>query len=411
MIRRVVITGIGAVTPVGNTAGEMWENMLAGKNGIDTITRVDVSDMQVHVAGEVRDFDPTLWMEKKTARRMDRFCQLGFSAGVMAMEDAAFGENRPAPERFGTLIGSGIGGLGTIEKEVTNLNERGPRRVSPLFIPVMISNMVSGNLAIHFGLKGHSTCVVTACATGTNAIGDAFRLIKHGYQDAMLAGGAESTLTRLAFAGFLGLQALSPSEDRNRASIPFDRERNGFVMGEGAGVVVLEEYEHAKRRGAKIYAEVLGYGATADAYHMTAPQPEAEGPRMAMRMALEEGAVTPEQVDYINAHGTSTEYNDKVESLAIKQVFGEAAKKVAVSSTKSMTGHLLGAAGAVEAIVCAKAIEEGIVPPTINYQVPDPDCDLDVVPNQARKMPVQYALSNSLGFGGHNATLLLGKVE
>ena len=409
MERRVVITGIGAVTPVGHTAEETWKNMLAGVNGIDVIQGADVSDMDVTLAAEVKNFDPAQYMDKKLARRMDRFCQLGFAAGVMAMEDAAFGDHMPAPERFGTLIGSGIGGIGTIQNEVTKMNEKGPKRVAPLLVPIMISNMLSGNLAIQYGLKGHSTCVVTACATGTNAIGDAFRLIKHGYQDAMLTGGAEATITRLAFAGFLGLQALSQATDKDRASIPFDAERTGFVMGEGAGVVVLEEYEHAKARGAKIYAEVLGYGATSDAYHMTAPHPEGEGSTNAMRFALEEGGILPEQVNYINAHGTSTVYNDKTETMAIKKVFGE--KPPATSSTKSMTGHMLGAAGAVEAIASALAIRDGIVPPTINYRVPDEACDLDVVPNQCRKMAVDYAISNSLGFGGHNATLLLGKVK
>lgn len=409
MERRVVITGIGAVTPVGQTAEETWKNLIAGVNGIDVVQGTDVSDMDVTLAAEVKDFDPSKYMDKKIARRMDRFCQLGFAAGVMAMEDAAFGENMPKGERFGTLIGSGIGGIGTIQNEVTKMNEKGPKRVAPLLVPIMISNMISGNLAIQYGLKGHSTCVVTACATGSNAIGDAFRLIKHGYQDAMLTGGAESSITRLAFAGFLGLQALSQATDRNRASIPFDRERTGFVMGEGAGVVVLEEYEHAKARGAKIYAEILGYGATSDAYHMTAPEPNGAGSANAMKFALEEGRIAPGQVDYINAHGTSTVYNDKTETMAIKQVFGE--KPPVTSSTKSMTGHMLGAAGAVEAIASILAIRDSVVPPTINYQEPDPECDLDVVPNKAREMNVDYTISNSLGFGGHNATLLFGKVK
>lgn len=409
-MRRVVITGIGAVTPVGNSAGAMWEAMKAGKNGIDAISLVDVSDMAVNVAGEVKNFDATEYMDKKLARRMDRFCQFGCAAGIMAMKDAGFTEKTmPDKKRFGTLVGSGIGGLATVEKEVGILREKGPKRVSPLFVPVMISNMISGNLAIMFDLRGHSTCVVTACATGTNAIGDAFRLIKHGYQDAMLTGGAEATITRLAFSGFLGLSALSTAEDKDRASIPFDKERTGFVMGEGSGVLVLEEYEHAKKRGAKIYAEVLGYGATSDAYHMTAPRPDAEGAADAMRLAMEEGGISPEMIGYINAHGTSTEYNDKFETKAIKDVFGENAP--AVSSTKSMTGHMLGAAGAVEAIAAALAIDDSVAPPTINYRVPDEACDLDIVPNEARSMDIDYALSNSFGFGGHNGCLLLGKVK
>lgn len=410
MERRVVITGIGAVTPVGNTAADTWQALLAGKNGIGPVTQADVSDMDVKLCGEVKAFDPSMYMDKKAARRMDRFCQLGYAAGTMAMEDAAFGENMPAPERFGTIIGSGIGGFHTIEANVTALNEKGPKRVNPLLVPTMIINMIAGNLAIKYGLKGHSTSVVTACATGANAIGDAFRLIKHGYQDAMLCGGAESAITRLAFAGFLGIQALTTAEEPSRASIPFDKERSGFVLSEGAGIAVLEEYEHAKARGAKIYAEVLGYGATSDAYHMTAPHPDGEGPASAMRLAMQEGGVSPEQVGYINAHGTSTEYNDKTETIAIHRVFGEDAQ-VAVSSTKSMTGHMLGAAGSCEAIFTALALRDGMLPPTINYRVPDEECALDVVPGEARQADIRYALSNSLGFGGHNACLLLGRAE
>lgn len=407
--RRVVITGLGAVSPVGNTADLMWENMKAGKNGIDYITRFDTEDYPVKVAGEVRDFDAAALLGKKEARRMDRFCQFGVAAGIQAMEDANFGDNMPDPYRFGLIIGSGIGGIETMYNESIKLHEKGYRKMNPLFVPIMISNMAAGNLSIRYGLKGHCTCVVTACATGTHAIGDAFHVIKYGQADAMLAGGAEATITPLAVGGFVGISALSTSQDPNRASIPFDKERTGFVMGEGAGVVVLEEYEHAKKRGAKIYAEVLGYGATADAYHMTAPDPEAEGCVHAMRLCLEEAGIQPDQVNYINAHGTSTLYNDKTEALAIKKLFGESTK-VAVSSTKSMTGHLLGAAGAIEAIACAKAIVEGYLPPTINYQVKDEECDLDVVPNQGRQQEVKYAISNSLGFGGHNASLLFGKL-
>jgi len=410
-MNRVVITGIGAITPLGNTARESWQAAKQGVNGIGPITKVDVSEMPAKLAGEIKDFDAGLYMDKKEARRMDMFCQFGMAAGIMAMEDASFGEAMPQSERFGVIMGTGTGGLETIEKQSVILHEKGYKRINPLLVPVMICNILSGNLAIRFGLRGHCSCVVTACSTGTNAIGDAFRLIKHGYQDAVLAGGAEAAITPLGLAGFIALSALSTASDVTRASIPFDLERNGFVMGEGAGAVVLEEYEHAKARGAKIYAEVLGYGLTADAYHMTAPDPEGRGAAEAMRLALWEGNITPELVDYINAHGTSTPYNDKTETLAVKKALGDSAREICMSSTKSMTGHLLGAAGAVEAIFTAMSIQDSFVPPTINYQVPDPECDLDIVPNVGRAMGVRYALSNSLGFGGHNATLLLGKVD
>ena len=409
-MRRVVVTGIGMLTPLGLSAEESWENMKAGKNGIDEITLIDVSDLAVKVAGEVKGFDPLNWLDKKQSRRMDRFCQLACSAGVMAMEDAAFTEETmPDKKRFGTLIGSGIGGFSTIEHEEDVMQEKGPKRVSPFLIPMMIGNMASGNLAIMYDLRGHSACVTTACASGTTALGDAFHLVKDGYQDAMLTGGTEASITRLGIAGFLGLSALTTNNDRNRASIPFDKERSGFVMGEGAAVLVFEEYKHAKARGAKIYAEVLGYGSTSDAYHMTAPRDDAEGIADAMRFAMEEGGISPEMVGYINAHGTSTELNDKTETKAIKDVFG--AHVPPVSSTKSMTGHMLGATGAVEAIATILAIRDGIAPPTINYMVPDEECDIDVIPGEARKMDISYALSNSLGFGGHNASLLFGRVD
>lgn len=410
MDRRVVITGIGAVTPVGNTAEDTWANMLAGVNGIDYITSTDVSDMAVKLSAEVKDFKPELYMDSKSVRRLDRFCQLSMAAGVMAMNDAGYAPGVIAtPERFGVIIGSGIGGFGTIEHEVGVITSRGPKRVNPLFVPRMIANMAAGSLSMHYDLKGHSECVTSACATGANAVGDAFRLIKHGYQDAMLAGGAESAMTRLAFAGFLGITALSLSDDKDRASLPFDKERGGFVMGEGAGILVLEEYEHAKARGAHIYAEVLGYGAASDAYHMTAPHPEGEGAERAMRLALEEGNVTQEKVGYVNAHGTGTDYNDKVETMAINRVFE--GRRVPVSSTKSMTGHMLGAAGAVESMVCALVIDRGEIPPTINYKVHDPECDLDVVPNESRRADVDYCMSNAFGFGGHDVSLLFGRVE
>ncbi len=411
MNRRVVVTGIGAVSPVGNNALTMWENIKNGVNGIDNITSLDTADIPVKVAGEIKNFDPADYMDAKLARRMDKYCRYAMVAGSEAMESAAFGDKMPDAHRFGVLIGSGIGGLQTAQDEVTKLNEKGFRRTNPLFIPMMIGNMGSGNLAIKYGLKGYNTTVTTACASGTHSIGDAFRLIRHGYADAMLAGGAEGALTRLALSGFCGLKALSLSEDKDRASIPFDLERNGFVIGEGAGVLVLEEYESAVARGANIYAEVLGYGATADAYHMTAPRPDAEGGINAMKQAIEDGGITPEQVEYINAHGTSTELNDKAETYAVHQVFGDHAKDLYMSSTKSMTGHLLGAAGAVEAVASVMTIFDSFLPPTINYKVPDPECDINCVPNAGRKMDVNYVLSNSLAFGGHNATLLFGKIK
>ncbi|MGI6169109.1 MAG: beta-ketoacyl-ACP synthase II [Christensenellales bacterium] len=410
MTRRVVITGMGLVSPLGNDVATAWENAKKGVNGIDVIRGIDVSDMQVSLAGEVRDLDVSVALDRKEARRMDRFSQFACVAGKEAMDDAAFGNGRPDAERFGVHFGSGVGGMSTFIENVERLVEKGPGRVSPLLVPMMTSNMAAGNLAILHGLEGPCSCVVTACATGANSIGDAFRIIKHGYADAMLTGGSEAAITRLGMAGFLGLQALSVAKDKDRASIPFDAERNGFVMGEGGAALVLEEYEHAKKRGAKMYGEVLGYGMTGDAYHMTAPHPDGKGPAKAMELAMGEAGVLPQQVDYINAHGTSTLYNDKIETMAIKQALGEHAKKVAVSSTKSMTGHLLGAAGAMEAIFCVLAIRDGFAPPTINYQVADPDCDLDVLPKAGRAMTVDYALSNSLGFGGHNASLLFGRV-
>ncbi len=411
MSRRVVVTGVGAIAPNGNSAPLMWDAMKNGVNGIAPITTIEIADNPVSVAGEIKNFDPVDYMDKKDARRMDRYCRYAVVAGSEAMEDANFGGNMPDPDRFGVIIGSGVGGLDTMQTEVTKLNEKGFKKTNPLFIPMMIGNMGSGNLAIKYGLRGHNTTVTTACASGAHAIGDAFRLIRHGYADAMLAGGAEAALTPLALSGFCGLQALSLSSDPNRASIPFDAERNGFVIGEGAGAIVLEEYESAVRRGARIYAEIVGYGATADAYHMTAPHPEAIGPASAMRIAVEDAGVPLDAVSYINAHGTSTELNDKVETLAIKKVFGDYAKKIAVSSTKSMTGHLLGAAGAIEAVASIMSILDDFVPPTINYQVADPECDLDYVPGKGRKTEVNYALSNSLAFGGHNASLLFAKVK
>jgi len=411
MFRRVVVTGIGAIAPNGNSAPLMWDAMKNGVNGIGPLTTIEMEDNPVSVAAEIKNFNPVDYMDKKDARRMDRYCQYAIVAGCEAMADAGFGEKLPDQDRFGAIIGSGVGGLDTMQAEVTKLNEKGFKKTNPLFIPMMIGNMGSAQLAIRFGLRGYNSTATTACASGAHSIGDAFRLIRHGYADTMMAGGAEAALTPLALSGFCGLQALSLSTDINRASIPFDLERNGFVIGEGAGVVVLEDYEQAMKRGAKIYAEIVGYGATSDAYHMTAPHPEAFGPAAAMRIAVEDAKIPFDAVSYINAHGTSTQLNDKAETLAIKKVFGDYAYKLAVSSTKSMTGHLLGAAGAIEAVAGVMSIVDDFVPPTINYKVADPECDLDCVPNKGRKMEVNYVLSNSLAFGGHNASLLFAKVK
>lgn len=413
MGRRVVVTGMGILSPTGNTVNEAWNNVKNGINGIGPLTKAGAEDLPVHFAGELKNLDPLDFLDKKEVRRYDEYAQYGVIAGSQAMADAGLeqGKELPCdPFRFGVLVGSGIGGLDTMEKEVTKLNEKGFKRVNPLLIPMMISNMASGNLAIRHGLKGYCTSIATACASGNHSIGDSYRLIKDGYMDAMLAGGAESPIKMLAISGFLGLKALTKADVLERASIPFDLERSGFVIGEGAGVLVLEEYEMAKKRGARIYAEIVGYGATCDAYHMTAPEPTGAAVAKAMQNALLSAEMRPSEVSYINAHGTSTELNDKTETMAIKQVFGEDACKIPVSSTKSMTGHALGAAGGIEAIFSIMSIVDGFVPPTINYQVADPECDLDYVPNEGRKLDVQAALSNSLGFGGHNAALLFKKV-
>lgn len=409
MGKRVVITGMGCVTPVGNDLNTFWENIKNGQCGIDEITRFDTENFEVKLAAEVKDFDPSLYMDKKEARRMDLYSQYAVAASKMAVDDAKLDIESIDKERFGVIVGSGIGGIGTIEKEHEKMLAKGPKRVSPLLIPMIIGNMAAGNIAIQFGAKGICSTVVTACATGSHAIGEAFNTIQRGRADVIIAGGAEASITPLSVAGFMTLQALSTARDKKRASIPFDAERNGFVMGEGAGILILESLDHAIKRGAKIYAEIVGYGATCDAYHITSPDPEGHGAARAMIEAMNEAGVKPEEVAYINAHGTSTPLNDKFETAAIKLAFGEAAKNVAISSTKSMTGHLLGAAGAIEGIVCIKAIEEGFIPPTIGYEKPDPECDLDYVPNAGRKQELNYALSNSLGFGGHNASLLFKK--
>jgi len=406
--RRVVITGLGAVTPCGNDVDTFWNNIKAGVSGIDFITKFDTSDFKVKIAAEVKGFDPLQYMDRKEAKRMDVFSQFAIAAATEAVEDSKLDIEAIDNNRFGVIIGSGIGGIDTIEKEQTKFLQRGPGKVQPLFIPMIISNMAAGNVAIKFQARGICTTVVTACATGTNAIGEAYRMIQYGTADLMLAGGTETSITPLSIAGFTNLTALSKSEDPKRASIPFDADRDGFVMGEGAGVLLLESLEHAQKRGAKIYAEMVGYGSTCDAYHMTSPSPDGEGAARAMDLAVKEAGITPDEVSYINAHGTSTPLNDKYETIAIKTVFGESTK-VPVSSTKSMTGHLLGAAGAIEGIISVKALEEGFIPPTVGYSVADPDCDLDIVPNVGRKADLEYVLSDSLGFGGHNAVILMKK--
>jgi 3-oxoacyl-[acyl-carrier-protein] synthase II len=411
MKNRVVVTGMGAITPLGNDVISFWNGIKEGKSGIDYITLFDTEKFKVKVGAEVKDFKPENYIDRKEAKRMDRYCQFAMAAAKEAMEDSGIDLESLDKERFGVLVGSGIGGLGTIEKEYRTLMEKGPNRVSPLFIPMAISNMAAGNIAIKYGAKGICTSVVTACATGTNAIGDALRLMQLGAADVILAGGAEGSITELAVAGFTNLTALTNNNDPKAASTPFDANRSGFVIGEGAGILVLETLEHAQKRGAKIYAELVGYGSTCDAHHMTAPAPDGEGGARAMKLAMEDAGIKPEDLSYINAHGTSTPLNDKYETMAIKSVLGEAAYKVPVSSTKSMTGHLLGAAGSVEAIVCVKSLQENFIPPTIGYTTPDPDCDLDYVPNVGREAEVNYALSNSLGFGGHNATILFKKWE
>ena len=412
MERRVVITGLGALTPIGNSAKDFWEGIKEGKCGIDKITKFDTTTFKVKLAAELKDYDPENYFDKREAKRLDKFSQYAIVAAREAWQDSGLDKETENMERVGIIIGSGIGGIETIEIENRKCVEKGPDRVSPMYIPMGILNMATGNVAIDIGAKGESMAMVTACASGTHCIGESFRMIKHGYQDIVLAGGTEAGITPLGIAGFTNIKALTKVEDKNRASIPFDKERSGFVMGEGAGVVVLEEYEHAKKRGAKIYAEIVGYGATSDAYHITSPAPGGEGGARAMKIAMEEAKVNPEEITYINAHGTSTHLNDSCETQAVKTALGEEnAKKVMVSSTKGHTGHLLGAAGGVEAIVCAKAIDEGFVPATINYKVPDEECDLDIVPNEGRKVEVKYAMSNSLGFGGHNSSILLKKCE
>ena len=411
MNRRVVITGLGAITPIGNNVKEFFDNVQAGKCGIDFISNFDTEAYSVKLAAQVKNFDPKAYMDAKEARRMDRFSQLAVAAAKEAVKDSGIDLEKINAERFGVIVGSGIGALDDIEKETNTLRDKGPKRVNPLFIPMTITNMAAGNIAIQFGAKGVCTNVVTACATGNNCIGEAFRNIKHGYADIIIAGGTEGAVTPLAIAGFQSLTALSTSKDPLRASIPFDKERDGFVLGEGAGILVLEEYEQAVARNAKIYAEIVGYGTTCDAYHITSPSPDGEGGARAMKLAMEEAGITSKEVSYINAHGTSTPPNDRTETASIKIALGEDAYKVPISSSKSMFGHLLGAAGAVEAIVCVKAIENDFIPATIGLKVQDEECDLDYVPGVGRKAKLSYVVSNSLGFGGHNATLIFKNME
>lgn len=410
--KRVVVTGLGAITPIGNTLEEYWQGLLTGRNGIDLITLFDPSHHACRIAGEVKGFDPGEYLDRKEIKRMDRFAQFGVSASLQAIADAQFKINDLNAEQVGVIIGSGIGGIKVLEDQQTVYLNKGPSKCSPFMIPMMIANMAAGLTAIHTGAKGPNTCTVTACAAGSHAVGDAFRLIQGGYAQAMICGGAEAAVTPLSVAGFASARALSTrNDDPKKACRPFDRDRDGFVMGEGAGILLLEELDHALARGAKIYAEIVGYGMTCDAHHITSPSPGGEGASRAINLALKDAGITPDQVSYINAHGTSTPANDPTETSAIKTALGEHAKKVAVSSTKSMTGHLLGGSGGIEAVATAMAIASDQVPPTINLDNPDPECDLDYVPHQSRSMKVDVALSNSFGFGGHNVTLVFKKYQ
>jgi 3-oxoacyl-[acyl-carrier-protein] synthase II len=409
---RVVVTGLGAVTPIGIGKDNFWNNLIAGKVGIDKITRFDTSSFSTKIAGEVKDFDASLYMDKKDARRIVPFIKYAIAASKLAVADANLTINADNATRIGVVIGSGIGGIDFLEEQARILFEKGPDRMSPFTVPWMITNMAAGQVSIYLGAKGPNSCTVTACASGTNSIGDAMKIIQRGDADVMIAGGTEAAITPLGIGGFCAARALSTrNDDPQHSSRPFDKDRDGFVMGEGSGVVVIESLEHALKRGAHIYAELSGYGMSGDAYHITSPSPDGEGATRAMKMALADAGLKPEDVDHVNAHGTSTELNDKFETMAIKSAFGEHAKKLAVSSNKSMFGHLLGAAGGVEFIAMTLTIANDIVPPTMNYQTPDPNCDLDYVPNKARKMVVRAAISNSLGFGGHNAVLAAKKYK
>jgi 3-oxoacyl-[acyl-carrier-protein] synthase II len=410
MKRRVVITGVGVVSPIGS-GDAFWENVKKGTCGISPIESFDTTEFSVKLAAEVKDFDPTMYMDKKESKRQDRYSQFALAAADIAVKNSGLDIEKVDSDRFGVIVGSAVGGIHTIEAEHAKLLEKGPGKVSTFFIPMMLSNIASGLVAIKYQAKSVNFSTVTACATGANAIGESYKRIQDGICDVMIAGGSEAAITPCSIAGFSALTTLSTTTDVNRASIPFDKERHGFVMGEGAGIMVLEDYDHAVNRGAKIYAELVGYGATCDAYHMTSPDPSSEGASKAMKNAIEDAGITPVDIGYINAHGTSTLYNDKFETQAIKNIFKENAKNVPISSTKSMTGHLLGAAGAVEAIVCAKSLENGYIPATINHQVTDPELDLNFVPNTGIEKEYDYALSNAFGFGGHNATLVLKKYK
>ncbi|ADG06158.1 beta-ketoacyl-ACP synthase II [Kyrpidia tusciae] len=411
MKRRVVVTGVGVLTPIGNSVSEFWSHLLAGRSGIRRIDRFDVSEFPTQIAGMVENFDPEAFIDRKEARRMDRFAQFAVAAAKMALEDAGLSMADTDPERVGVYIGSGIGGLHTLMEQHQILLEKGPRRVSPFLIPMMIADMASGQVSIQFGAKGPNSAPISACATGTHAVGDATRMIQYGAADVMIAGGTEATIHPMALAGFSSAKAMSTRNDEpERAVRPFDLQRDGFVMSEGAGVLILEALEHAQKRGARIYGEVVGYGMSGDAFHVTQPAPEGDGAARAMVAALKDAGLQPEDVDYINAHGTGTDLNDKFETIAIKRVFGDHAYRVAVSSIKSMVGHMLGAAGAVEAIASLLTLQEGKIPPTINYETPDPDCDLDYVPNVYREAKVNVVLSNSFGFGGHNACIVVRRM-
>lgn len=409
-MKRVVITGLGAITPIGIGKEEFWSSLIQGKSGIGYITRFDTTDYDTKIGAEVKDFDPTDYIDKKESKRMDRFTQFAVAATKLALEDGNIDLEKENLDKVGVVVGAGIGGMETLETEFNKMKERGPNRVSPLFIPMMISNMAPGQISMTFGLKGSSMAITTACASGTHAIGEAFEMIKVGKMDMVVAGGTEAAITPISVAGFSSMKALSTqNESPEKASRPFDKDRSGFIMGEGAGILILEELSHALARGANIYGEIVGYGSTSDAFHITQPDPDAKGATRAMEMALEEGEADYQEVGYINAHGTSTYFNDKLETLAIKNTFHDYAKDINISSTKSMTGHLLGAAGGIEAIATLMAIKEGIIPPTINYENSDEECDLNYTPNKAVKRDVKYALSNSLGFGGHNASVLFKK--
>ena len=410
-MRRVVVTGLGAITPIGNNVKDMWEAVQNGVCGIAPITLYPTEDRKVKLAGEVKNYQPEDYMEKRDAKKMDRFTQFAMIAADEAIEDSGINLEECDTDRCGIIVSSGIGGLSTIQREDCKGYEKGYDRVSPHFIPMSISNMAAGQIAIKYGLHGMASCVVTACAGGTNAIGDAFRHIRDGYAEVMLAGGCEASITELGIGGFTSLKALNETEDPNRASIPFDKERNGFVMGEGAGILILEEYEHAKKRNAKIYCEMAGYGANCDAHHITAPLEDGSMAAICMKLAIEDAGMKESDIQYINAHGTSTIMNDQCETEAVKKAYGKWADKLMISSTKSMTGHLLGASGAVEGVITALSVKNDYVPATINYKVPDENCDLDIVPNQGRKATVNAAMSNSLGFGGHNASIIFRKWE